>query len=154
MRQRRFKPFRWTAPLVLVAALATAGPVLAATPRHSFYSGTGVTTTGGDAKLKLELTRFQGGKVRVTVLRATDGCFGASTEGSRSRVRNGHFAISFVGGTEAAGFSAQLDGDFSNARSASVKLHTVSWYFPIGSTPITCEATSTIEIHRLQSPKK
>jgi hypothetical protein len=149
MTERALKLFRWTATLVTVAALTAAGPAFSAMPRHSYYSGTGVTPTGNQAKLKLVQTRFQGGKVRVTILRATDGCFGASAEGSRARVKNGHFAISFVGGTQAAGFSAQLDGDFSNARSASVKVHTASWYFPVGGPPITCEATSTIEIHRL-----
>jgi hypothetical protein len=148
MTERGFKPFRGIATLVAAAALTLAGPALGAT-RHTYFGGTGVTSTGSTAKLKLEVARFQGGKVRVTILKATDGCFGASAEGSRARVRNGHFAIGFVGGTYAAGFAAQLDGDFSNARSASVQIHTASWYFPIGSAPITCEARSAIEIHRL-----
>jgi hypothetical protein len=149
MTERLFKLVRWTATLLATAALTTAGPALGATSRQSFYSGTGVTNTGSKAKLKMGVTRFQGGKVRVTILKATDGCFGASTEGSRSRVHHGHFAISFVGGTQAAGFSAELDGDFTNARSASVKMHTGSWYFPAGGSPSTCQAKSTIEIHKL-----
>jgi hypothetical protein len=149
MTNRLFKVFRWTATLVTVAALTAAAPALGAKTRHSFYSGTGVTSTGSPAKVKLEVTRFQGGKVRVSILRATDGCFGASTEGTPARVENGHFAIRFSGGTQAAGFSAQLVGDFSNARSASVQLHTSSWYYPAVGSPSTCEATSAIEIHRL-----
>jgi hypothetical protein len=148
MRERPFKVLGGIATLVAAAALTVAGPALGAT-RHTYFSGTGVTSTGSAAKLKLEVARFRGGKVRVTILKAPDGCFGASAEGSRARVRNGHFTIGFVGGTAEAGFSAQLDGDFFSARSASVTVHTASWYFPIGSSPITCEATSTIEIHKL-----
>jgi hypothetical protein len=135
--------------LAVAAALSTAGPALGATPRQSFYSGTGATDTGSKAKLKLGVTRFRGGKVRVTILKAIDGCFGASTEGSRARVQNGHFAMSFLGGTSVAGFSTHVEGDFSNARSASVKMHTASWYFPTVGSSSTCEATSAIEIHKL-----
>jgi len=149
MTARLSEPFRWIAALAIVVALTAAGPALAGTPRHAVYSGTGVTSAGNKAKLKLRTSRARDGKVRVTIIKAVDGCFGASTEGSRARIRNGHFAIKFGGGTKTAGFAAQLNGRFSSARSATVTVHTAAWYVPIVGPPSVCDATSTIEIHKL-----
>jgi hypothetical protein len=149
MTERLFERFRWIAMLATVTVLTVAGPALAATPGPAFYSGTGVSNAGNKAKVKLEVTRSKRGKVHIKIFKAIDGCFGASTEGSRAKVRNGNFAASFGGGTRTAGFTDQFSGQFSSARSASVKLHTSGWNFPSVGPPDICEATTTIEIHKL-----
>jgi hypothetical protein len=149
MARQPLNRLRWIALLATVMALTMVGSSLAATPRLGFYSGTGVTAAGNKSKLKVQVGKSRRGKLNVTILNAQDGCVAASTEGSRKRLRNGHFGAAYKGGTQTAGFTYQFDGQFPTARSATVSFHTVSWYYP-SSGASTCEATTTIEIHRLK----
>src|SRR5260370_19045930 len=101
MTEHLFERLRWVATLAIVAALAVAGPAIAATPRQAFYGGTGLTGAGNYAKVKLQVNRSKSGKNRVTILKAIDGCFGVSPEGSPAAVLNGDFAINAAGGAHA-----------------------------------------------------
>ena len=133
-----------------VIALTAAAPGLAAVPQAATYSGTGVSSAGTKAKVKLEMTRSRRGRVHVKILKAIDGCFGPSTEGARTRVRNGHFAAGFGGGKPASGFADEFSGRFFGSRSGSVQLHTVFWNYPATGPATTCDVTSTIAIHKLR----
>jgi hypothetical protein len=150
MNARLFERFRWVALLATVTALAVAGPAIAAVPRATTYSGKGTSSAGARAKVELQVTVSRRGRVHVKIVKATDGCFGPSTDGARTEVRNGRFAASFGGGTPAAGFSDQFSGEFFSSRSGNVKLHTVSWNYPATGPATTCDVTSTIQIHRLK----
>ncbi|MDX6614978.1 MAG: hypothetical protein QOD60_69 [Solirubrobacterales bacterium] len=152
MTERLFERFRWIAILATVIAMTVAASALSATPRPAFYGGTGVTDAGSKAKVELQVTRSRRGKVRVKILKASDGCFGASTAGAVAKVRNGGFAASFGGGTSSAGFSDHFDGRFSSSRSATVNLHSVFWNYSTAGPPSSCEATSTVAIHALKHP--
>jgi len=135
--------------LATVIALTAAAPGLAAVPQAATYSGTGVTSAGSKAKVKLVVTHSRRGRVHVKILKAIDGCFGPSTEGARTRVRNGHFAAGFGGGKPASGFADEFSGVFFSSRSGSVELHTVFWNYPATGPVTTCDVTSTIAIHKL-----
>jgi hypothetical protein len=150
MTERLFERLGLIAVLVTVTVLSVAGTALAAVPQAGFYSGKGVSSAGSKAKVELQVTQSKRGRVHVKILKATDGCFGPSTDGARAEVKNGHFAASFGGGNAAAGFADQFSGEFTSSRSGSVKLHTVFWNYPATGPATTCDVTSTIEIHRLK----
>jgi hypothetical protein len=143
-----FFKLRWIATLAIVTALSVTGVAFAA-HRPAVYSGAAVTSAGNPTIVTLETTRSHKGRVTATILGAPDACFGAATEGSRALILNGQFALGVGGGTTAAGFAAQLSGQFSSARSIAVVLHSAGWYYPINGPPNLCDITTTVQLNKL-----